>query len=120
MCLKKRILFIQKVEDDLTRSMASSEPSARKPLKPTHQLCKHPPLFKIETTLPAYCGGETMAPADDAAAVPLLAPPTKAAGDKPPRRNMYALACATLASVTTILMGYSTFCHLISCLAATS
>jgi MFS family permease len=51
-----------------------------------------------------------MAHADDAAAVPLLASPTKAAGDKRPRRNMYAFACATLASMTTILMGYST-CH---------
>ncbi|KAG2628240.1 hypothetical protein PVAP13_3KG382100 [Panicum virgatum] len=48
-----------------------------------------------------------MAPADDAAAVLLLASPTKAAGDKRPRRNMYALACATLASMTTILMGYN-------------
>ena len=58
-----------------------------------------------------------MAPAHDAAAVPLLALPTKAAGDKPPRRNMYAFACATLASMTTILVGYSTspplICHLI-------
>ena len=60
-----------------------------------------------------------MAPANDAAAVPLLASPTKAAGDKQPRRNMYAFACATLASMTTILMGYSTFCHIISCLVVT-
>ncbi|CAN6381876.1 unnamed protein product [Urochloa humidicola] len=55
-----------------------------------------------------------MAHADAAAAAPLLAasPKTKsAAGDEPlpppPRRNMYAFGCATLASMTTILMGYN-------------
>jgi hypothetical protein len=46
--------------------------------------------------------------AADAAAAPLLAPSSAKSGK--PRRNMYAFACATLASMTTILMGYST-CH---------
>uniref|UniRef100_A0A0E0F7W0 Major facilitator superfamily (MFS) profile domain-containing protein n=1 Tax=Oryza meridionalis TaxID=40149 RepID=A0A0E0F7W0_9ORYZ len=49
-----------------------------------------------------------MAHADDAtatAAMPLLASPAKP-GDEP-RRNMYAFGCATLASMTTILMGYN-------------
>jgi hypothetical protein len=41
--------------------------------------------------------------ADEAKTAPLLASTT----EKPPR-NMYAFACATLASMTTILMGYST------------
>jgi hypothetical protein len=45
--------------------------------------------------------------ADDGATAPLLASSTKSG--KPPRRNMYAFACATLASMTTILMGYSTY-----------
>jgi MFS family permease len=48
---------------------------------------------------------------DAAAAVPLLASlptTTKAGADEPPaRRNMYAFGCATLASMTTILMGYN-------------
>ncbi|RCV39206.1 hypothetical protein SETIT_8G204600v2 [Setaria italica] len=50
-----------------------------------------------------------MAHADDTAAVPLLPSPTTTtkAGDEPPRRNMYAFGCATLASMTTILMGYN-------------
>ncbi|CAO2142500.1 unnamed protein product [Urochloa humidicola] len=44
----------------------------------------------------------------EATAAPLLSSPTKAAvGDKPPRWNMYAFACATLASMTTILVGYN-------------
>uniref|UniRef100_A0A804NJZ6 Major facilitator superfamily (MFS) profile domain-containing protein n=2 Tax=Zea mays TaxID=4577 RepID=A0A804NJZ6_MAIZE len=43
--------------------------------------------------------------ADDGATAPLLASSTKSG--KPPRRNMYAFACATLASMTTILMGYN-------------
>ena len=46
-----------------------------------------------------------MAHAGDATA-PLLSSPAKP-GDEP-RRNMYAFGCATLASMTTILMGYST------------
>ncbi|KAL6907790.1 hypothetical protein ACP4OV_001960 [Aristida adscensionis] len=40
--------------------------------------------------------------ADDAQ-VPLLPPPAPA----PPRRNTFAFVCATLASMTTILMGYN-------------
>ncbi|KAG0530731.1 hypothetical protein BDA96_05G211900 [Sorghum bicolor] len=43
--------------------------------------------------------------AADAAAAPLLAPSSAKSGK--PRRNMYAFACATLASMTTILMGYN-------------
>ncbi|KAL5204475.1 hypothetical protein ABZP36_009346 [Zizania latifolia] len=45
---------------------------------------------------------------DDTAttAAPLLASSTKSSDDEP-RRNMYACACATLASMTTILMGYN-------------
>ncbi|CAM0874042.1 unnamed protein product [Alopecurus aequalis] len=39
--------------------------------------------------------------ADEATTAPLLASTEK------PRRNMYAFACATLASMTTILMGYN-------------
>ncbi|CAN6373176.1 unnamed protein product [Urochloa humidicola] len=51
-----------------------------------------------------------MVHAGDAAAAPLLAASlTKSTGDNPPppRRNMYAFACATLASMTAILMGYN-------------
>ncbi|TVU24018.1 hypothetical protein EJB05_26410, partial [Eragrostis curvula] len=40
---------------------------------------------------------------DDGAAVPLLDSST----GKPPRRNMYAFFYATLASMTTIFMGYN-------------
>ena len=43
--------------------------------------------------------------ADDGAAAPLLA---SSVNSGKPRWNMYAFACATLASMTTILMGYST------------
>jgi hypothetical protein len=46
--------------------------------------------------------------ADDGAATPLLSSSSAKSGK--PRWNMYAFACATLASMTTILMGYST-CH---------
>ncbi|TVU24030.1 hypothetical protein EJB05_26422 [Eragrostis curvula] len=42
---------------------------------------------------------------DDGAAVPLLDSATKATGK--PRRNMYAFFYATLASMTTIFMGYN-------------
>ncbi|XP_066338479.1 polyol transporter 5-like [Miscanthus floridulus] len=42
--------------------------------------------------------------ADDGAATPLLA---SSANSGKPRWNMYAFACATLASMTTILMGYN-------------
>ncbi|CAL4979282.1 unnamed protein product [Urochloa decumbens] len=53
-----------------------------------------------------------MAHAGEAAAAPLLSSPkTKSAdGDEPPappRRNTYAFFCATLASMTTILLGYN-------------
>nr|CAB3490404.1 unnamed protein product [Digitaria exilis] len=44
---------------------------------------------------------------ENAAAVPLLSSPAKAAAGGEPRRNMFAFACATLASMTTILMGYN-------------
>ncbi|XP_040384948.1 polyol transporter 5-like [Oryza brachyantha] len=39
----------------------------------------------------------------EAAAAPLLS----SSGEKPRRRNMYAFGCATLASMTTVLMGYN-------------
>jgi hypothetical protein len=42
----------------------------------------------------------------DATETPLL-PSSAAAGTEAPRRNMFAFFCSTLASMTTILMGYS-------------
>jgi hypothetical protein len=44
--------------------------------------------------------------AADVIAEPLLPSP---AVEMVPRRNMFAFICATLASMTTILMGYSTY-----------
>ncbi|KAJ1256343.1 hypothetical protein BS78_K043600 [Paspalum vaginatum] len=41
------------------------------------------------------------------AAAPLLLPSAPATPDAPRRRNMFAFVCATLASMTTILMGYN-------------
>jgi hypothetical protein len=46
--------------------------------------------------------------AADAIAEPLLPSSTVAVEPPPPHRNMFAFVCATLASMTTILMGYST------------
>ncbi|KAL6907797.1 hypothetical protein ACP4OV_001967 [Aristida adscensionis] len=43
----------------------------------------------------------------DATAAPLLLFSSGESGAAPPRRNLYAFACATLASMTTILMGYN-------------
>ncbi|WVZ50217.1 hypothetical protein U9M48_001492 [Paspalum notatum var. saurae] len=43
----------------------------------------------------------------DGATAPLLASSAAKEGGGKPRRNMYAFACATLASMTTILMGYN-------------
>jgi hypothetical protein len=44
----------------------------------------------------------------DETAAPLLHSTTLTADDASPRRNRFAFVCATLASMTTILMGYST------------
>jgi len=47
--------------------------------------------------------------ADVGVAAPLLpSAAVEPAPAAPPRRNMFAFVCATLASMTTILMGYST------------
>ncbi|KAL6908203.1 hypothetical protein ACP4OV_002373 [Aristida adscensionis] len=43
----------------------------------------------------------------DAVSAPLLPSSTATPGATPPRRNMFAFVCATLASMTTILMGYN-------------
>ena len=51
------------------------------------------------TTEQQHHGGAT-----DVIAAPLLP-----SSEAPPRRNMFAFVCATLASMTTILMGYSTY-----------
>jgi hypothetical protein len=49
---------------------------------------------------------------DGAAAAATLLASSGDNDDKPRRRrNMYAFGCATLASMTTILMGYSTCTH---------
>ncbi|KAG0530735.1 hypothetical protein BDA96_05G212200 [Sorghum bicolor] len=45
--------------------------------------------------------------AADAIAEPLLPSSTVEVEPAPPRRNMFAFVCATLASMTTILMGYN-------------
>jgi len=46
--------------------------------------------------------------ADVGVAAPLLPSTAVEPAPAPPRRNMFAFVCATLASMTTILMGYST------------
>ena len=44
----------------------------------------------------------------DVTAEPLLPSSAVEAEPAPPRRNMFAFVCATLASMTTMLHGYST------------
>jgi small neutral amino acid transporter SnatA (MarC family) len=48
---------------------------------------------------------------DGDAAAPLLTPSGDNDDEPRRRRNMFAFGCATLASMTTILMGYSTCTH---------
>ncbi|CAL4986361.1 unnamed protein product [Urochloa decumbens] len=45
--------------------------------------------------------------ADISIAAPLLPTPAMDPAQEPPRRNVFAFICATLASMTTILMGYN-------------